>query len=71
MRLWLRELRLSQNLTQKEAGESCGISTAYWSALEKGTRTPSLPKAIMIGQVFNFPYMKFYEHVTQKQNDAI
>lgn len=74
MRLWLREIRLSKNLTQKEAGTSCGISTTYWSALEKGTRSPSIPKAIIIGRTFNFNYMKFYDHMTADdgcQNDAI
>lgn len=71
MRYWLRELRLSKNLTQKEAGKSCGISTAYWSALENGSRSPSLPKAMNIGKVFGFQYMRFYDHLSAGESDSI
>ena len=62
MRSWLREIRLSQEITQELVAENVGISRAYYTRIENGKRGEPLPvdTAKKIAAVLNFDWKLFY-----------
>jgi len=46
----IRKYRLANNLTQEKLGELCNISPDYISEIERGRKTPSLKRLIMIAE---------------------
>lgn len=49
----LKELRVKNNLKQRQVAESLGITTSYYGMIELGKREPSLSLAIKISRYFN------------------
>lgn len=41
----LKELRIKNNLLQKDVAEVIGITPSYYGMIEQGVRTPTLPVA--------------------------
>lgn len=60
MRGWLIELRGNQ--TQKQIAKECGISQNFYSWIETGERTPSVPVAKEIAKALDFDWTKFFEN---------
>lgn len=60
-RTWLKELRLQQQLTQKDMAEQAGISRAYYSQIESQNRRPSPEVAQRIAHILDFSWTSFYE----------
>lgn len=52
MKFLLKELRIKQDLTQKEFAKKINISLRYLNNLEKGDRTPSFSLIEQIANIF-------------------
>ncbi|WP_018132116.1 helix-turn-helix transcriptional regulator [Effusibacillus pohliae] len=59
MRRWLVEYRGSK--TQEEVATACGIHRGYYSLIESGDRTPSVPVAKRIAAYLGFEWTLFFE----------
>ncbi|MGN0242610.1 MAG: helix-turn-helix domain-containing protein [Lachnospiraceae bacterium] len=49
----LRDLRIEQNLTQKQVADRVGLATSAISAYEQGTRYPSYDVFIRLSKIFH------------------
>ena len=49
MRTWLKELRISRNMTQKEMSQKIGITEAYYALIENGQRQKKMDVTILAG----------------------
>lgn len=49
MRTWLKDLRISRNMTQKEMAKAIGITKAYYSLIENGQRQKKMDVTILAG----------------------
>ena len=61
MRIWLKKIRKSQNLTQYEVAVACDISRTMITEVENGKAMPSPKTAKKIASVLHFDWTKFYE----------
>ncbi len=53
----IRKYREALNLSQEKLSESAGVSTDYISLIERGKRTPSLKRLVMIADALGVePY---------------
>jgi transcriptional regulator with XRE-family HTH domain len=57
----IKKYRKEQNLTQEQFSELCNISTDYLSEIERGKKTPSLKRLVLIAETLNIPICKFFE----------
>ena len=62
MRIWLKEIRVSQNKTQDRIASEIGKTRQYYSAIENGTRGNPLPVPIAqkIAAALGFDWQRFY-----------
>lgn len=49
----IKELRVKQNLTQKEFAEKCGLHKNYIGMVERGERNPSLKNISIMAHGLN------------------
>ena len=56
----IKEFRISKNFTQEELSEKAGISSDYLSEIERGKRTPSLKRLILIAEALDVEIYKFF-----------
>ena len=49
LRTWLKELRISRNMTQKEMAKKLGITEAYYALIENGQRQKKMDVTILAG----------------------
>lgn len=49
----IKRYRLASGLTQEKLAELCGISHDYISEIERGKKTPSLKRLIIIAEKLN------------------
>ena len=61
MRDWMRDERLSKNMTQDEVSKAAGISQNFYANIENGKRDPSIKTAKAIADILRFPWQRFYE----------
>ncbi|MFD1316998.1 helix-turn-helix transcriptional regulator [Loigolactobacillus coryniformis] len=61
MRTWLREIRLSQSLTQEDIAVASGIKRPYYTAIENGDRQPSVKVAKKIANKMKFDWVIFFD----------
>ena len=61
MRKWLKEYRDIRGLTQEETAKLSGISRSYYTHIENGYKTPSVPKAKRIAKTLNFDWTLFFK----------
>ena len=61
MRLWLKEIREENNLTQLKLSEKTGITEQYVYMLETGERRPSVDIAKKIAEILGFEWTRFFE----------
>ena len=61
----MKELLLSKRkalkLTQEDVAEQCGVTRAYYTMIEAGTRNPKPATAKKIASVLGFDWTLFYE----------
>ncbi len=57
----IKKYRKEQNLTQEQLSELCNISTDYLSEIERGKKTPSLKRLVLMAETLNIPICKFFE----------
>ncbi|MED0680647.1 helix-turn-helix transcriptional regulator [Aneurinibacillus thermoaerophilus] len=72
MRVWLKEIRESKELSHDEAAELSGISRSYYTHIENGTKTPSVNVAKKIAKALKFRWTLFFkdECSLKEQNSA-
>ncbi|HOO62936.1 MAG TPA: helix-turn-helix transcriptional regulator [Synergistaceae bacterium] len=51
----IRKLRLQRGYTQKELAENAGITQEYLSAIERGSRVPSLEVFLLLAEALRVP----------------
>lgn len=56
----IKKYRLASKLTQEKLSEISGISSDYLSEIERGKRTPSLKRIILIAQALNIEVYKLF-----------
>ncbi len=61
MRKWLKDMRLSEELSQKELAEIIGVDSTTIGKYEIGERTPSPKIAKKIAEYFDFEWTKFFD----------
>ncbi|MHB1153530.1 MAG: helix-turn-helix transcriptional regulator [Eubacteriales bacterium] len=63
MRIWLKDIRISQKKTQEEIASEIGKTRQYYSAIESGERGNPLPvpTAQKIAAALGFSWQRFYE----------
>ncbi|HHX50559.1 MAG TPA: helix-turn-helix transcriptional regulator [Clostridia bacterium] len=70
MRLWLRNRRIEENLTQSEVAELAGVDVTMINKVELGERRPSVEVAKKIATVLGFDWTRFYEEKQKDQQSA-
>ena len=70
----IKELRVQNNITQKQLGDMMGISDRAVSKWEAGLSKPSGQNLIFLAKVFNVSVESFFEnssYVKTKREDAV
>lgn len=57
----LKYIRKAKGLTQEKVSNKAAISRNYYTQIELGVRTPSVPVAKAIARVLDFDWRSFYE----------
>lgn len=57
----IKKFRQEKNLTQEQLSELCDISQDYLSEIERGKKTPSLKRFILIAEKLKIPPQRFFE----------
>ena len=60
IRQWLRDKRVSRELTQKAMAEMAGISQPSYHQIESGDNNPSVETAKKIAAVLGFDWVMFF-----------
>lgn len=58
---WLKELRESRGLNQRQVAEQVGISQPSYCFIERGKRGASVKTAKRIAAVLGFEWTRFFE----------
>lgn len=58
---WLKEKRLSRNMTQEQLAKEVGISRTMITELENGNAKPSVKTAKAIAKVLDFSWTLFFD----------
>lgn len=61
MRTWLKELRESKNMTQKEMSNFLDIPATTYASYEQGKRTPKVDDAKALGAKLKLDWTIFFE----------
>lgn len=61
MRTWLRNAREAKRYTHEKAAEESEISRSYYTLIESGTKTPTVPVAKNIGKALDIDWKNFFE----------
>ena len=61
MRIWLKDIRAQQNMTQQEVANAANVDVTMISKIELGERRPSVEVAKKIAAVLGFHWTRFYE----------
>lgn len=70
MRVWLKNIRVSKNLTQNELANILCIDRSYYTRIEAGQRNPSIDLAKKISHALKFDWTRFYEDHKAPNNAA-
>lgn len=60
-RIWLVHIRESRGYTQEQVAEGASIKRAYYTQIENGVRTPSVPVAQKIAALLQFEWTLFFD----------
>ena len=56
----IKKFRTEKKFTQEKLSEITGISADYLSEIERGKKTPSLKRLILIADALKVPIYKFF-----------
>lgn len=56
----IKKYRLQKGLTQEKLAELCDISPDYISEIERGKKTPSIKRLIIIADILKIETYKFF-----------
>ncbi|MBA4538119.1 helix-turn-helix transcriptional regulator [Bacillus aquiflavi] len=62
MRVWMKKIRMNKSLTQEDIAEQCKISRSYYTHIENGTKTPTVPVAKRMANFFDCEWTIFFEN---------
>lgn len=62
LRIWLKDLRNQNKLTQEDIAKQSGISRSYYTHIEQGTKTPTVDVAKSIASTLNFDWVIFFNY---------
>lgn len=70
MRKWLKDLRNEKTLSQQAVAEKLGVSRAYYSRIEKGSRKKDLALSLIrsFSEIFDVPESRIIEEETKTIN---
>lgn len=71
MRIWLKKLRKTKNLTQSELANMCSVKRTTITEIENGNSNPSVETAKAIANVLGFDWTKFYEEERGEKSDYL
>ena len=57
---WLKAIRKRAGMTTYAVAQAVGISQSYYSLIENGAKTPTVPVAKRIAQLLLFPWTDFF-----------
>ncbi|CEH28105.1 DNA-binding helix-turn-helix protein [Aneurinibacillus migulanus] len=60
-RKWLVEIREGKGYTQEQVAAAANIKRAYYTQIENGVRTPSVPVAQKIAAILHFEWTFFFD----------
>ena len=60
-RQWLKEIRISRNLSTYDVSKLADISQSHYSMIENGSRRASVENAKRIAQVLGFDWTRFFD----------
>ncbi len=60
-RKWLVEIREGKKYTQAQVAAAVNIQRAYYTQIENGVRTPSVPVAQKIAATLQFDWTRFFD----------
>jgi putative transcriptional regulator len=61
LRIWLKDIRAQQNMTQQEVAKAANVDVTMISKIELGERRPSVDVAKKIAAVLGFRWTLFFE----------
>ena len=61
MRIWLKEIRMSRNMTQQQVANLSGVSRTTITEIENNNSNPSVEKAKKIADVLGFRWTRFFD----------
>jgi len=61
LRIWLKDIRAQQNMTQQEVAKAANVDVTMISKIELGERQPSVKVAKKIASVLGFDWTLFYQ----------
>ena len=57
----IKKYRCEKGLTQDNLSEKTGISSDYLSEIERGKKSPSMKRFILIAEALDIPAYKFFQ----------
>jgi DNA-binding XRE family transcriptional regulator len=60
-RIWLKNIRERENLSQEKMAEIWGVSRSHIGMIEIGDRDPSVPVAKVGARLFGFDWKLFFD----------
>lgn len=67
MRFWLRDLRLNNQMSQKDVANLASVDVTTINKIELGERRPSPELAKKIAAVLGFDWTRFFEDEEDKE----
>lgn len=58
---WLREMRISNNMSLISVSKQIGVTNGYLSLIENGKRKPSVVVAKKLAKLYKMDWTKFFE----------
>lgn len=61
IRHWLKDIRISQELTQEQVAVKAGMASSTYAMYEQGRRKPNVDAAMKIAGALGFEWTIFFE----------
>lgn len=63
MRVWLKQLRLGKQMTEKQVADKACIAQPFYHNIEAGSKNPSPQTAKKIAEVLGFDWTRFFNEM--------
>lgn len=68
---WLKKIRESKGLKQRDVARQCGFSYQLYSHIETGRRLPRVEVAKKVAAVLDFDWTQFYDDKQTADKEAV